>query len=677
MYNIYIEMSNIAPYFYNYYNNDSVCYPLIRLYGKWSSKSGRLKVTLNTKTIDPSWDFYDYDFKVFVKLNVNKNDIILTDQFNKTKKITIYYDPPSLSSSAPIVKLFFYDSYNGTGVCDAPPSRTDNTLSNNIERFQLDAMLIQSFFAESVRTARGFQEGLYGLPYATFQYEMSNNLPVIHYLKPSNSDLTREYFWQNHASGTQGLDVSSIAEGSRKIYYIGYTLTSHIDPATGSYGGSAGEAGSPIGVMNSGNLIWHARNLSEMQSIWNDTTNIDNKYNVYDNANTVSDSYARILGSLMHEVGHCLFGFDHPSQMLALTYANSNNYTLPFDLGSFESIGPFGIMNNDANVLRNWIMAYDISKRNKISYSNSELGSTGKGWWTPFEIKGYVNTCAITRAGYSNSNIKYLVDNQNLLPDNLKFHGCFYGTARYGIENNSVVINHPKLYRAQNNWIEIVNPNIYTAPSPPQTSFVIAFVWGPGSSNNAGDFIKATFLVKQTDVIRIKVGNINDTSSYIQVNNTTMVSAKGGNGTRAQNIINPLCTHSIKKEATNKVSYREILPSVYTSPRESVGCPNNTGCVMMNYVYITPNYSKRIESYTNYTENDSLNKFYNNFENFVDANNVNLGNINSSNINTFANYSLSVLASNTKLPYLYNETPDTLNTTDSKPLSGRLPKTMI
>lgn len=688
--------SRAIPYFYNYYNNDSVSYPLIRLYGKWSTKTGKLKVTLNGNQVNPSWDFYDYDFKVFIILKVNKNDIVLTDQFNKTKNITIFYDPPRLSSSDPIVKLFLYDSFNGTGICDAPPHRNDNTLADNIKRFQLDAMLMQSFFAESVRTTRGHQEGLYGLPYATFQYEMnSSNLPVIHYLKASNPSLTRDYFWQNGVSGAEGLDVSSIAEGNRQIYYIGYTLTSHIDPATGKYGGWAGEAGSPIGVLNSGNLIWHARSLSEMQPVWNNTSNIDTKYNVFDNADTVSQSYSRILGSLMHEAGHCLFGFDHPSQMIALTskvynpnsmndyginYANPNNYALPFDLESFESTGPFGIMDNDADVFRNWFMAYDIYKMSKISYEKSELGSTGKGWWTPFEIKGYVNTCSITRAGYSNSNIQFVVNNQNTLPDNLKLHGCLYGTARYGIENNPVVINHPKLYSPLNNWTTFTNPNVYSVPVPNQTSFAIAFVWGPGSSSNkSGDFVKVTFLVKPTDNISVKIGNVNETRSFISVNGNIMVSARGGMGSSSDTIINRLCTHSIKKNGNingiaKKVSFRHILPSIYSSPPASVGTANFPGCVMLNYVYITANYYKTTENYTNFLESftnyEELNQFYN-IENFT------VSSPDTRDITKYSKYNLSILASATLLPHLYNETPSVLITTDSKPLAGRPAKTRV
>ena len=102
--------SRIAPYFYNYYNNDSVSYRLIRLYGKWSTKQGKLKVVVNGRIINPEWNFYDFDFKVFILLNVNKNDIVLIDNFNVRKNIRIYYDPPTVSSSDPIVKLFLYDS---------------------------------------------------------------------------------------------------------------------------------------------------------------------------------------------------------------------------------------------------------------------------------------------------------------------------------------------------------------------------------------------------------------------------------------------------------------------------------------------------------------------------------------------------------------------------------------
>ena len=100
------------PYFYNYYNNDKVTYRIIRLYGKWLTRAGNLKVKLNGNLVDNTkWEFVDYDFKVFVRLNPGTNNITLFNHnsSSQTKSITIYYDPPTLNSSDPIVKLYLYD----------------------------------------------------------------------------------------------------------------------------------------------------------------------------------------------------------------------------------------------------------------------------------------------------------------------------------------------------------------------------------------------------------------------------------------------------------------------------------------------------------------------------------------------------------------------------------------
>jgi hypothetical protein len=688
--------SRTPPYFYNYYNNDTVTYRIIRLYGKWLSKKGALKVKLNGNLVDNThWKFIDYDFKVFVRLNPGANNITLFNHNNvsETKSINIYYDPPTLNSTDPIVKLYLYDSYNGTGECDAPPSRTDNKLADNIKRLQLDGLLLQSFFAESLRSARQHQEGLGGLPYSTFQYEMSNNMPKVHYIKTRNPALTAESFWINgYVNGATGLDVSSIAEGSREIYYLGYLLTSHKDPNSDKYGGGGGEGGPPLGRLNSANLIWHPKSLSEMNSVWDDNSYIDFKYNQFDNADTVSQSYARILGSLMHEAGHTFFGFDHPIQLLALTskvynpngmdhygmnYANPNNYMLPFDVSTFDTNGPYGIMDNDADGFRNWFMAYDIYQTNKISYENSELGLSGKGWWTPFEIKGYVLTCPVSKAGFSNVYIERLVRNQASLPQNLKFHGCSFGTARYGVENSRLIRQQPKLERESNNWMVYSTPNTYTITSPTSLAFAIAFVWGPGSTaatNKSGDFAKCTFLVKSTDRITISVGNINGTNTNIKINGNTVVSVKGGNGTSSHNNISRVCTNSVFKAGNinginnKKVSFKHILPSIYMSPPPNIGLSGSAGCIMLNYVYIKPNYYKTDENFINFTEDfvnsNELNSFYK-IENFTTAQSSTI------NLNTLANYSMSVLTATTNVPYLFNETPPRINRTDSLPISGR------
>jgi hypothetical protein len=162
-------------------------------------------------------------------------------------------------------------------------------------------------------------------------------------------------------------------------------------------------------------------------------------------------------------------------------------------------------------------------------------------------------------------------------------------------------------------------------------------------------------------------------NTNIKLNGNTVVSVKGASGTSSDNSISRACTNSVFKPGNitgiyKRVSFKHILPSIYMSPPANIGSSGNNGCIMLNYVYIKPNYINTNESFTNFTEsfisNDQLNNFYN-IENFTTAQ------TNTININTLANYSMSVLTTDTRVPHLFNETPPTINRTDSLPTSGR------
>jgi sugar lactone lactonase YvrE len=405
-------------FLYNYYDYDVITYPLIRLYGKWSSRtSGNLTVTVNGYSDGTSWAFYNNEFKIYAKLfssgravygqTNGLNTIVISDGTTQ-KTVRIYYARPAIEDSTPKVRAYLFDGYNGPGTCDAPPSRTDNTLNDNENRMKLDLLLIQSFFAETFKGAREAQEGTYGLPYTTFVVDLdSNDEPIVDFI--TDLSRTRGDYIANNYNTSNGLltflaesvtaryGASSIVNGGN-LYSIGYAMVSHIDPATGVYTSGISDASTGIGIINSANLIWHPKSLSEMEAAWNDQSPLPTIYNQFDNAYNVGNSCARIIGALLHELTHTITSNDHPSDIITLTNLYPSSYLFPFDAQNYRNT--FGIDYDDATFFRNWVMGYNYN-RTTISHVYSELGPSSRGWWSPYVIHGYVNVNQAVQTNYT------------------------------------------------------------------------------------------------------------------------------------------------------------------------------------------------------------------------------------------------------------------------------------
>jgi hypothetical protein len=495
-------------FLHNYWNNDLVTYPLVRLYGEWiEQRSGNITVTLNGSAQGINWQFYNNEFKVYVKLSSSaqangKNDIVLSCGA-VSKTITLYFNKPSISGTTPHIKCILYDTYDGDGTCDTIPSRTDNTLEHNKDRLKLDMMLLQSFFAESMRYAREFQEGIIGLPYTTFVMELDNtDTPSVYYLKSQDPEMTKQFFLLNRIDvrGTGRMDARVTAEfgngyslNGGPIYVVGYTLVSHKIPGGLYYGGVA-EGGGSYAMMNAANLIWHPKSLDEFQLRWNDTTALDDPAITYyielDNAYTATDSCSRIIGSLMHEIAH-VFGIRHPAVMISTTNNKPLAYTFPFDREAYGT--PFGIEDNDAIFLRNWVMSYNLdATHTPISRVNSELGPSSRGWFSPYGIQGYV----------SNYDASFLQSKRSVMDsDNM---------IMIGFRHNKLLQPHAK--ESPIFSYTTAGLNTVAIPVDLNTGYIVANIWGAGGGGirqkgGAGGFIRAVIPIKNTDIIEIVIGD--------------------------------------------------------------------------------------------------------------------------------------------------------------------------
>ena len=730
------------PYFYNYYNYDTVNYPVIRLYGVWSNNQGELQVTLNSSVLPYKWKYRNTIFKVFIKLSIGRNTIILTDNDGNTKTVNIYYDLPTINPNQPILKLVLYDSYDGTGVCDAPPSRTDNTLQDNINRVKTDGLLLQSFFAEAYRAARHKQEGLFGLPFTTFNLELdSNQEPVVHYLKPTDPKYTRNYFRigpdptkPKPQPGTAGIDtiLQTIKPAGKAVFTIGFSLSSHLDRATGVYGGWLGQATPTFGGMNAANLIWHPKTIYELQTVFDDISLIDKTYNKDDNADTPSGSYARIVGSFLHEFLHHAFNTNHPDEIIGIVNQNPLSYMFPFDFKEYPNA--FGIDQSDSTYLRYWFMPYETNG-SVVLYNKSEYGPSELGWFSPYAIHGYINTYqTITQGAVVSNELRTIYNTNASLTADKKL---WVGATMYGLINSPLLYFHPKYEYSQNAWRTFTKGN-YIINSPNAPTFCIAYIWGSGGGGypfghsadfnyyntrdptlknkylpqtrlgGAGGFVRIIFPVYSNSELKIVVGDRNGNyggggapyvqngvayggygggKSAIYMNNIPMgIAGGGGSGATfspgqsvgqtvsytpydgksgfvvtgsgdsyllsiasgggggyyggttgsmdstlnntlsfgsgaGSSYANSLCTNVIMKPGIPvtptqiATSFKSILPSLFTVPPSNIGSSQGDGCIILNFVYVSPSrWNANFQNYSlsdpvSFTEtpNDSLN----------------------------------------------------------------------
>ncbi len=382
------------PIFYNFRDGETFGYPLVRLYGNFpSGGEGTVTVTNLSTQQSARWPIFNDDYKAFVKLGPGPNQIQLN--FNgAVQNLTLNYQPPS--NPAKTVKLFFYLGSDGTGAIDAPPGM-DNSMAEAIKRIQVDGLMLQSFYAETLKSSVEKQEGLSNLPKSTFALELNqNNDPIVHVVRGSQSQLA---LWTRN-NGPQDLIDARTIFSSNSSYdhpnslFLGYTGISHLDPATGNYraglanggGGSEpfgygmGSIGGGTSMIHSGNLIFHPRSFEQIASAFADDTPFEPGY-------TVEDSDARgnrwgsltsTLGGWAHEAGHGL-GLYHPD-------------AFPFSLPNAPPYGPttaYGVMIRDASYqLNRFFMVFETQGGRRVAVGREgDLGPSGLGFW-----QGPVNT---------------------------------------------------------------------------------------------------------------------------------------------------------------------------------------------------------------------------------------------------------------------------------------------
>jgi hexosaminidase len=358
----------------NLENNATVSYSLPLLKGTFANEPDGLLSVTNAMQETTQWPIFQKRFKALVKLKPGPNRLLVTTSQN-SYVFNVYLELPN---NVKKMRLFYFLGSDQNGEIDAPPG-TPNNIDEALKRIQLDALMLQTFFAESYQKSRTMADPTTLHPRVTFHYALDEKGdPKVHVIRHpktraelaalgGNTIYSEACFYANSMSkfiGTLPIEEQwNPADAMRMIW----TGIAHIDPATGVYN-KAGMAlgGANCSTIHTGNLITHAASLEEVDTAFSNTQALPTQYIVDDSygRKTYWGSYTATLGGMMHETGHA-FRLPHVNVGVMATDASAN-------INRFFSVF---VQNNDGS-------KYPIHDNNELRNNEPQWP-----WWTASDIK--------------------------------------------------------------------------------------------------------------------------------------------------------------------------------------------------------------------------------------------------------------------------------------------------
>jgi hypothetical protein len=283
---------------------------------------------------------FDFRFKALAKLRRGENRLRFTID-GVTKDLRLVYEPGDVALKQ--VRLYLFMGSDGTGQLDSPPGVVAG-LDEAIARVRLDGLLWQTFFAEGFRRSRQRQTGM-SADRRTFALELDDNDdPVVHVLR--HDTMTQQELWQRDNGIDDWGDVVRLVNRQTEwpvadSLHIGFSLVTHVDPATGESraavcAGNGDPSGGGVGLCGGSNLIAHAASLDQVVSSFTSSALTDPMYIAEDSQQrgTYWAAYATTLGCALSEG---LRGLGLPyaeSGLFSPSCGNVNRFFMPYEVAS-------------------------------------------------------------------------------------------------------------------------------------------------------------------------------------------------------------------------------------------------------------------------------------------------------------------------------------------------------
>lgn len=301
-------MDYISLFNFDIHNDITINHPLLYLHGSVVSREEEVISCVNKTLINQEselWPIKEGQFKVFVFLGEGENEVVLTVGASKVLINASYVKKQNCRYVLPIYII----CKNSDGSFMAPPN-VPNSVKDAITKIQLNARLIQTYFAESLYD-QGFKR-------KTFNYhEDEEKRPLV---KIVNSDIDIEQIKEMtrddlYDSFRKELKKLLPDDPCRKLLvFMSCTRYNPPEDETQfsiakiqSYAtGHAALGGGDMALFGTGSLHTWASTLSELNAKFSDLTEID-RMKLFDDScgrGTYMANYSTTLGATVHELGH-------------------------------------------------------------------------------------------------------------------------------------------------------------------------------------------------------------------------------------------------------------------------------------------------------------------------------------------------------------------------------------
>lgn len=318
----------------NFRNNETITYELPILKGTISTYTSKIKVSVNNGA-ETEWTIHPtkYTFKAIAKLNAGINIVKLSAAGNDDTYLNITYSP---RLSGPAVK-FTYLTPSDTDGSFRAPFGVDNSLTSAKKRYTLQALLMQSAWAECMYD-RGYGRNTFSI---ARPIEDTSNVVFVKTADKTESEMQK--YTNENLPGYTCLDFYSYVKS--QVNPHSYDIKNFVIPSSSSHENRYlpnGEVISKAATALGGNDLAMGES-TYLYKMPEDISGIDSiLYNTDMGMETDTypywEQFGLSIGGGMHELGHC-FGLNHLDSSLMIDWDNPETIKRNSDNSSIMTYG--------------------------------------------------------------------------------------------------------------------------------------------------------------------------------------------------------------------------------------------------------------------------------------------------------------------------------------------------
>ena len=342
----------------NLTDGETVPHDLVVLHG---SAPGAISIDVTTGGRTTRAPVAGGQFRALALLKAGPNQLSLTAG-GSTLAFSLTYRPPT---NPRFVRFLYIVGADGDGSFQAPAGEA-NDQASALARLRVDARLMQTFTAETMRRA--------GLGRLTFALARdAAHEPIIEVFKSRLTTAQARAMDGNALWSAFYDELASLPQRALTLDVAVMSMSRYL-PATKVTQAHTALGGGRLGLFGSATLYSHAATLEDIPRRWSDERAVDTTQLRDDSAGrgTYWANYATGVGAMAHELGHCL-GLPHPASHSGLMWRGFDRLNRTFVIteppaGAARALSPTrpadesGIDRSNAVRLRfhRWLAPTDV-----------------------------------------------------------------------------------------------------------------------------------------------------------------------------------------------------------------------------------------------------------------------------------------------------------------------------